>query len=50
MDSVSNIASNSYNLASSYSSDDLAFAGVPNTSNSEDTTVDYAPLLEEENL
>ena len=49
VDSVTNLASKSYEVAQNYSQDDVAFAQLP-TSDGEDTTVDYAPLLEEENV
>lgn len=50
VDSVSNLTSSTYDLATSYSGDDLAFASNLSPSRSEDTTVDYSPLLEEENI
>merc|ERR1712232_1130653 len=50
VDSVSNLTSSTYDLATSYSGDDLAFASNLSPSRSEDTTVDYSPLLEEENV
>ena len=50
VDSVSNLTTSTYDLATSYSGDDLAFASNLSPSRSEDTTVDYSPLLEEENI
>mmetsp|Transcript_21508 Transcript_21508/g.27712 ORF Transcript_21508/g.27712 Transcript_21508/m.27712 type:complete len:501 (-) Transcript_21508:113-1615(-) len=50
VDSVSNLASNGYNLASNYNTDDLTFAQSSESRSSESTTVDYSPLLEEENV
>mmetsp|Transcript_27368 Transcript_27368/g.42491 ORF Transcript_27368/g.42491 Transcript_27368/m.42491 type:complete len:532 (+) Transcript_27368:92-1687(+) len=49
VDSVTNLASRSYEVAQNYSQDDVAFAQLP-TRDGDDTTVDYAPLLEEENV
>jgi len=46
---VTNLASRSYEVAQNYSQDDVAFAQLP-TRDGDDTTVDYAPLLEEENV